>query len=148
MDFGSRATAITDYDFRNLFFSLSRPPRRAEYPFLPNPNRIVKGDVDVPKEKLGRLRQEVDRLNAEILDRIQQRAELVLEIAQLKKSQGMGDRDRLREQVMLSDLLRSRSGPFNEAEIRTIFQAIFDASLALMVRTEQNPSSHKSDGVS
>ena len=42
---------------------------------------------------------------------------------------------------MLSRLTSTRSGPFIEAEIRTIFQAVFAASLALMQRYDRAESS-------
>lgn len=90
----------------------------------------------VPTTRISQLREEVDRLNGEILDRIQRRAELVLEIGRLKRSQDLEKRDREREQAMLLQLVRKNAGPFDESEIRMIFQAIFDASLALMMRKQ------------
>jgi chorismate mutase len=89
----------------------------------------------MPSSKISELRGEIDRLNAEILARIQQRAELVREISRLKRSRGMEDRDLAREQAMLAQLFSTSPGPLEEPEIRAIFQAIFDASIALMSRT-------------
>lgn len=90
----------------------------------------------MPNSKISEFRGEIDRLNAEILERIQQRAELVRQISRLKKSHGMEDRDLAREQAMLSQLFGTSPGPLEEPEIRSIFQAIFDASISLMSRTE------------
>jgi len=97
--------------------------------------------VTVPHSKISELRAEIDRLNLEILERIQRRAELVREISRLKKTHGMEGRDRAREQAMLAQLFRMSPGPLEEAEIRAIFQAIFDASIALMSRTEPDTDS-------
>lgn len=97
----------------------------------------------MPNTQLGLLRREIDRLNADILDRIQQRAEVVLAIADLKREHGIARRDPAREDAMLLRLSSAPStGPFDENEVRMIFRAIFEASLALM---ERQDSSHRCD---
>jgi 3-deoxy-7-phosphoheptulonate synthase/chorismate mutase len=79
--------------------------------------------------RLGSLRREIDRLNQEILALIQERAEIVLEIAALKRSQGLDGYDPRREEEMLDRLTSGRAGAFGPPEIREIFTAIFRASL-------------------
>jgi len=84
--------------------------------------------------KLGALRGEIDRLNAEILALVQERAEIVLEIAELKRAQGLDGYDPRREEEMLDRLTSGREGAFGPAEIREIFTAIFRTSLDIQDR--------------
>jgi 3-deoxy-7-phosphoheptulonate synthase/chorismate mutase len=84
--------------------------------------------------KLGALRGEIDRLNGEILALVQERAEIVLEIAELKRAQGLDGYDPRREEEMLDRLTSGRAGAFGPAEIREIFTAIFRTSLDIQDR--------------
>ncbi len=84
--------------------------------------------------KLAALRREIDRLNQEILALIQERAEIVLEIAEQKRSHGIDGYDPRREDEMLERLTAGRPGAFGPAEIREIFTAIFRASLDIQDR--------------
>lgn len=80
------------------------------------------------------LRARIDLVNREILDRLQERAALVLEIAALKHARGLEGHDPGREDAMLEDLLGRSRGPFGAAELRAIFRAIFSASLEIQER--------------
>jgi len=81
------------------------------------------------ENRLGSLRQEIDRLNKNILALVQGRAELVLEIAKIKQAQGLDGYDPQRELEMLQSLTAKVSGPFGPEEVKEIFKAIFRASL-------------------
>ncbi|MGQ0723321.1 MAG: bifunctional 3-deoxy-7-phosphoheptulonate synthase/chorismate mutase [Candidatus Eiseniibacteriota bacterium] len=85
-------------------------------------------------DRLSRLRGDVDRLNREILDLVQERAEIVRLIARYKEEHGVAAYDPTREEAMLRDVLRESRGPFHVAEIRAVFSAIFRASLQLQQR--------------
>lgn len=80
------------------------------------------------------LREQIDSLNGQILALVQQRAEIVLEIARLKQEQGLEGYDPEREEEMLRRLTAAATGPFGPPEIRSIFRAIFRASLAIQHR--------------
>jgi len=80
------------------------------------------------------LRARIDLVNRELLDRLQKRATLVLEVAALKRAQGLEGHDPGREDAMLEDLLGRSHGPFGAAELRAIFRAIFHASLEIQER--------------
>ena len=84
--------------------------------------------------RLAALRRDIDRLNQEILSLIQERADVVLEIAELKRAQGLDGYDPGREMEMLDRLTGGRGGAFGPAGIREIFTAIFRASLDLQDR--------------
>ena len=83
------------------------------------------------EDRLGLLRQEVDRINERILTLIQSRADLVLEIAQIKRARGLDGYDPQRELEMLQSLTARSSGPFGPEEVKEIFKTIFRASLDL-----------------
>jgi 3-deoxy-7-phosphoheptulonate synthase / chorismate mutase len=80
------------------------------------------------------LRKHIDELNTRLLEILQERAEVVLEISRLKEEIGMQSHDPRREEEMLRKLTRASSGPFGPAELREIFRAVFRASLALQER--------------
>lgn len=83
---------------------------------------------------LAELRARIDRVNHEILDLLQQRATLVLGIAEIKRANGLEGFDPAREDEMLEDLLGRSRGPFGDAELREIFRTIFRASLDIQER--------------
>lgn len=89
---------------------------------------------------LAELRDKVDVLNDRILALLQERAEVVLEIADVKHALHLGAYDRRREEGMLQRLTAAPSGPIGVADIREIFTAIFRACLVIQNRTEEgNP---------
>jgi 3-deoxy-7-phosphoheptulonate synthase / chorismate mutase len=79
-------------------------------------------------------RRLVDGLNLKILGLIQERARVVLAIADLKSELGLVAFDPRREEQMLRAIVRHPDGPFAPAELREIFAALFRASLALQQR--------------
>jgi 3-deoxy-7-phosphoheptulonate synthase/chorismate mutase len=91
----------------------------------------------MPDCDLERLRRSIDELNFQLLELLQQRAEAVVEISRLKEALGLEMYDPRREEEMLQQLMRPFSGPFDAAELRTIFQAIFRASRSLQQREKK-----------
>jgi 3-deoxy-7-phosphoheptulonate synthase/chorismate mutase len=86
------------------------------------------GNVNT-ETRLSALRDEIDRLNEQLLAAIQKRGSVVLEIAALKRALGLDGHDAKREEEMLQRLTAAASEPFGPAEVREIFKAIFRASL-------------------
>jgi len=78
------------------------------------------------------LRQEVDRLNMEILDLLNRRAAVVSEIGRVKISKGLETFDPARESAMLNRIVEQNQGPFSNEVIKALFKEIFKASLDLM----------------
>lgn len=91
--------------------------------------------VSANQLSLADLRERIDGMNDEILALIQDRAEIVLEIARLKQAGGLPHHDPQREEEMLQALTAKSSGAFGPAELREVFKALFRASVAI-----QNPS--------
>jgi 3-deoxy-7-phosphoheptulonate synthase/chorismate mutase len=88
---------------------------------------------------LSELRERIDALNERILALIQERAEIVLEIAGVKAAWGLGAYDPQREEEMLRHLTAALSGPIGAADIREIFTAIFRACLVIQNRADPSP---------
>ncbi|HEX9940951.1 MAG TPA: chorismate mutase [Thermoanaerobaculia bacterium] len=86
---------------------------------------------------LAELREKIDRLNRDILKLLQRRAEVVLEIAELKRERGLARYDPRREEEMLQALEGAAAGPFDDSEVAEVFRAIFRASLWLQVRNRE-----------
>jgi len=86
------------------------------------------------EDRLQELRDQIDALNGDILGLIQKRGEIVLEIAKLKRAQGLDGYDPSREDEMLEELYLTADAPYGAAEIREIFNAIFRASLEIQNR--------------
>ena len=81
------------------------------------------------QESLAALRGEIDEINEQLLALIQQRGELVLEIARVKRAGGLEGPDPEREADILRRLTAHAGGPFGASAIRDIFKAILRASL-------------------
>jgi len=86
------------------------------------------------ESRLSALRDEIDRLNQSLLVLLQKRGELVLEIAKIKRAQGLDGYDPERESGMLQSLIASVTGPFESTEVKEIFRGIFRASVDLQDR--------------
>ena len=77
------------------------------------------------------LRAKLDEVNLQLLDLINKRAELVQEIGQVKKVQGVNRFDPVRERSMLDLIAEKNKGPFETSTLQHIFKEIFKASLEL-----------------
>jgi 3-deoxy-7-phosphoheptulonate synthase/chorismate mutase len=81
--------------------------------------------------ELDQLRNRVDEVNLELLKLINERAQLVQDIARVKEGQGVYRYDPIRERKMLDTIKEQNAGPFDNATIDHIFKEIFKASLDL-----------------
>ncbi|ENH95787.1 bifunctional 3-deoxy-7-phosphoheptulonate synthase/chorismate mutase [Gracilibacillus halophilus YIM-C55.5] len=83
-------------------------------------------------EQLDQLREKLDNINLEILDLVNQRAELVKETGQVKEKQGANrNYDPVRERDMLDLITKHNDGPFENSTIVHLFKEIFKAGLEL-----------------
>ncbi|WP_042223166.1 bifunctional 3-deoxy-7-phosphoheptulonate synthase/chorismate mutase [Oceanobacillus manasiensis] len=81
--------------------------------------------------EMEQLREQMDSVNLEILKLINQRAEIVQQIGQVKAKQSMNRFDPVRERDMLNQITNKNDGPFQKSTIEHIFKEIFKASLEL-----------------
>jgi 3-deoxy-7-phosphoheptulonate synthase/chorismate mutase len=93
-------------------------------------------------ESLSELRARIDRLNRGILELLQERAEVAVQIGALKKHTGIATYDPTREEAMIRDLLGHRTGRLTPSHIRAVFDTIFRASLDL----QQTDGTYAEDG--
>ncbi|TLS39083.1 bifunctional 3-deoxy-7-phosphoheptulonate synthase/chorismate mutase [Pseudalkalibacillus caeni] len=77
------------------------------------------------------LRKKLDEINDNLLDLINERAEIVQQIGRVKKTQGMNRFDPVRERKMLDMISEKNEGPFETSTLQHIFKEIFKASLEL-----------------
>ncbi|MBW1810277.1 MAG: chorismate mutase [Deltaproteobacteria bacterium] len=82
--------------------------------------------------RLEQLRQSVSKINIEILQMLNRRGDLALEIWETKQHLGMSLQDNTRERTQLDELTAANSGPFPDETIREIFRKIFEDSRELM----------------
>ncbi|GGG12026.1 bifunctional 3-deoxy-7-phosphoheptulonate synthase/chorismate mutase [Paenibacillus aceti] len=80
---------------------------------------------------LEELRTKLDTVNKELLRLLNERAEVVQAIGEIKEKQGVPKFDPVRERKMLDELAELNPGPFRDASIKHIFKEIFKASLNL-----------------
>ena len=90
------------------------------------------------------LRARIDELNKELLSVIRARGEVVMEIAEYKRTHDLDAYDPDREDQMLDALEQLPSAPFESEAVRAIFQEVLRASRELQIRRNQaNPSQEK-----
>ena len=75
-------------------------------------------------DEVQRRRDDIDRLDAELVRILNQRAALALDLAELKQSLGWEILDPERERQVLSLAVGSNAGPFDHSGIRRIFRRI------------------------
>lgn len=77
------------------------------------------------------LREKLDTINLELLDLMNERAQLVKQIGDVKQRQSMTRFDPIRERDMLNYIMDHNEGPFDTSTIEHLFKEIFKASLDL-----------------
>lgn len=80
---------------------------------------------------LKKLRDEIDRIDEQLLALLNKRAEIVLKVGEAKKEQNMGFYDPSREGEIFERLQKNNPGPFPNEAIKAVFREIMSASLAL-----------------
>ena len=75
-------------------------------------------------EKLNNSRKEINRIDIEIVDLLNERAKIVLEIKRLKKSNNIPLYDAKREEELINNLAEYNKGPLYNDNIIQIFESI------------------------
>jgi len=73
---------------------------------------------------LQKRREEIDLLDLELLRLLNERARIVLEIAEIKKANAMPAYDGEREQQVLQRMCRHNQGPLESESVVTLFHAL------------------------
>lgn len=82
-------------------------------------------------DEMKKLRSRISQLNLELLELLNKRAELVLDLAKVKQKHHREMFDPMREAGQLEELENANPGPFSNATIKRLFTEIFRASLDL-----------------
>lgn len=80
---------------------------------------------------LGELRKKIDTLDSEIVDHLNERVKLAIEIGRIKEKAGKDVYDPSREVEILIKLDSKNKGPLDNAAIRSVYREIISASIAL-----------------
>ncbi len=78
------------------------------------------------------LRAEIDKINFQILELLNQRASVALELTEEKAKAGISGFDPVRESSMLEELIKNNGGPFSNSAVSELFKHIFQVTLELM----------------
>jgi chorismate mutase/prephenate dehydratase len=89
--------------------------------------------------KINSPRQEIDRIDGEILRLLNERAAIALKVGAAKANVDVSMVDPKRENEVLVRLSAENTGPFDEQSITNIFQRIIDESLHLQQKTYRQP---------
>ena len=85
-------------------------------------------DDNGQKNPLAPLREEIDRIDARILELINQRLRIGEQVGAVKKQKGSQVLDRQRERMVIENLSRINQGPADKELIRYIFNVIITAT--------------------
>ena len=78
------------------------------------------------RSQLAILREDIDKVDAELLRLLNQRAELVLKVGELKRTNNLAVVHADREKVLLARLCEKNSGPLQQGMVVQLFQQIID----------------------
>jgi len=81
-----------------------------------------------------KLRGEIDKIDARLVELLNKRAEKVLEIARIKEKEGKSYYSSGREKVVIDRLLSLNKGPLPDRELKEIIKAILNSFLSLQRR--------------
>ncbi len=76
--------------------------------------------------EIERLRQQIDRIDHEILRLLGERASLAVEVGERKRQKGLPVYDPIREKALLDRLAQSGQLPLDNQSIDCVFQAIIE----------------------
>lgn len=77
---------------------------------------------------IGDHRRRVDELDRELVRMLNRRAQMTIQLGQLKKAAGLPARDEAREETILRHVRRLNPGPLDDTALTAIFRAILDES--------------------
>jgi len=80
---------------------------------------------------LAALRGQIDKVDREIVDRMNQRAELARQIGHLKQSSGQQTYDPSREEMVLERVTGSNKGPLSNESLKAVYRELISGSRAI-----------------
>ncbi|MGD1992839.1 MAG: chorismate mutase [Anaerolineae bacterium] len=94
--------------------------------------------TDKPVPRLADLRFQIDRVDRSLLDLLNARAEIVIEIQDLKREIGLPPYSAAREHEILERLRTANQGPLPDEAVEDIFLRILRHSLSSLVPSQSD----------
>lgn len=82
-------------------------------------------------DELSELREEIDKIDKELLELLNKRASLALKIGEIKRKKGLLFFDPVREKRVIEGIVNQNRGPFPNETVKALFREILSATLAL-----------------
>jgi len=82
-------------------------------------------------EKIQELRKKIDELDDKIIDLLNQRAKIVIEVGDIKKAEKLDFHSPNREREILERLTSRNRGPFPQDTLKAVYREILSSSLSL-----------------
>lgn len=98
---------------------------------MPEAGKPLRAPGEIAREQLVRLRERIDAIDTAILAQLNERAEAVLEVGQIKGSAGLPVYEPAREQGIVERLAARNAGPFPDRAIAPVFREIVSATRSL-----------------
>jgi chorismate mutase/prephenate dehydratase len=83
---------------------------------------------------LEKLRQDIDKLDSKIVELLNERARLSLEILKEKQKSNLPIHNQKREQQVIQNAIRQNEGPLTSEQIKIIFQIIVESCRTIQQR--------------
>lgn len=80
--------------------------------------------MDEFHKKLNQYREKINEIDQNIVDNLNQRAQLVLEVKRLKETEGVPLYDAKREEELINNIVKYNKGPLYNDNIVQIFESI------------------------
>ena len=85
----------------------------------------------MPMQKLLELRKKIDQLDDKLVDLLNERARIVIEVGNIKKTEKLDFHVPGREREILERLAGRNKGPFPQDTLRAVYREILSSSLSL-----------------
>lgn len=82
---------------------------------------------------LQELRQEIDRIDVDIVRLLNERAKNAVSVGEEKKKDGMQLQDSSREEDVLNRIMRENNGPISDEAIARIYESVISACTEVQV---------------
>ena len=80
---------------------------------------------------LGALRAQIDRIDRELVERMNERAELARQIGHIKRTNGEAAYDPSREEMVLERVASANEGPLSDASLKAVYRELISGSRAI-----------------
>jgi chorismate mutase/prephenate dehydratase len=99
---------------------------------MAHPEKSNSPQTDPPTDSgLARLREQIDEVDRDILERLNERAKLVQQVGEQKRSAGASVYEASRERRIVDALAEMNGGPFPDAGLAPVFREIISATRSL-----------------